>query len=816
MKKIHSLRYILLSSAAAVLCVMPCCPHTAYSDNITALPGQSGTYSLPWYVVPDYNTNTTLSADSGKLIITIKKNANNQPAQIVCRGLNIKEGCTYKVSFTVDSTNEGYFDTWIGSASSQPLWINQQDAGEGSSERIHAEADTEFTVEETFTADSSIPSAEWIFQLGGTEQNSGELLFPDGTVITISNLSLENIDDPSEKYTAPTTEKRSEFLTNQLGFLADAPKNATLLSSSLNPIHFTVTKADDKKNIVMDGNTTVYGDDKDSGDSVHKVDLSSINEKGSYIIRFDGINDDFPFRVTDNKKYVNILKDAVAFFDICNSKISAKDSYICFDEGYGTCYTSNIELSVWTLQNQYEFSKRYGMDSSLFDGISASTGEKIPDILDVSRQELEWMMSMTSTEMNSKGFTYSYAASDNTAPPWEGGNYAEYVFKPKNPTISDTFAFAACSAQASRIWKEYDSSFAAECLKSAKAAYSVALKKYQAEPDTESSKNAADELYWAASELAAADNTKKYLDDISDISVSFKQTDTSWRGLLSAIAYSSDSSVFDTTILKSALINNADTLLKSQLVQGYGLCPMPGRGERKYSHGSNGDILRNSMILSYAFELSGDTKYSTAAVSGLDYILGRNPMGISYITGYGEKAVQNPYHLLWANQIDSKYDKAPSGILVSGPEASPSDTWLNAAGIGNSVNVLKRYADNFDARSVNSSSVMNNAALSWMAGFIADADLDSPATEKNNSETTSTTTSAATETTTSTDPVSESSTTENITSETSSVTTATAHEANNNDDENITKFAIICGASVIGLCTLELLVYKIIKKLRKK
>ena len=222
------------------------------------------------------------------------------------------------------------------------------------------------------------------------------------------------------------------------------------------------------------------------------------------------------------------------------------------------------------------------------------------------------------------------------------------------------------------------------------------------------------------------------------------------------------------------------------------------------------------MILSYAFELSGDTKYSTAAVSGLDYILGRNPMGISYITGYGEKAVQNPYHLLWANQIDSKYDKAPSGILVSGPEASPSDTWLNAAGIGNSVSVLKRYADNFDARSVNSSSVMNNAALSWMAGFIADADLDSPATEKNNSETTSTTTSAATETTTSTDTVSESSTTENVTSETSSVTTATAHEANNNDDENITKFAIICGASVIGLCTLELLVYKIIKKLRKK
>lgn len=56
-------------------------------------------------------------------------------------------------------------------------------------------------------------------------------------------------------------------------------------------------------------------------------------------------------------------------------------------------------------------------------------------------------------------------------------------------------------------------------------------------------------------------------------------------------------------------------------------------------------VLNRAMILTVAFLLTGEKKYKVMAQRQMDYILGENATGYSYVTGIGEKNCQNPHHL---------------------------------------------------------------------------------------------------------------------------------------------------------------------------
>ena len=59
----------------------------------------------------------------------------------------------------------------------------------------------------------------------------------------------------------------------------------------------------------------------------------------------------------------------------------------------------------------------------------------------------------------------------------------------------------------------------------------------------------------------------------------------------------------------------------------------------------------NGIIMALAYDLTGAAKYLSAVIQSMDYLLGRNAMDKSYVTGYGAKPLQNPHHRFWANQI---------------------------------------------------------------------------------------------------------------------------------------------------------------------
>ena len=141
-----------------------------------------------------------------------------------------------------------------------------------------------------------------------------------------------------------------------------------------------------------------------------------------------------------------------------------------------------------------------------------------------------------------------------------------------------------------------------------------------------------------------------------------------------------------------------------------------------YVWGSNSFVADNAVILAAAYDLTGEQNYLNGVISAMDYLLGRNPMDVSYITGYGSHAVQYPHHRYWAHQISEEYPMAPAGVLVGGPNSGMQDPWVQGSGWKKGeIAPAKCYLDNIEAWSVNECTINWNAPLAWLTAFVCDA-----------------------------------------------------------------------------------------------
>jgi endoglucanase len=80
--------------------------------------------------------------------------------------------------------------------------------------------------------------------------------------------------------------------------------------------------------------------------------------------------------------------------------------------------------------------------------------------------------------------------------------------------------------------------------------------------------------------------------------------------------------------------------------------------------GSNAVALNQAMMLIQAYRLTQRRDYLDAAQSALDYTLGRNPLGTSFVTGFGTVSPQHPHHR--PSVADGVAAPVP-GWLVGGP-----------------------------------------------------------------------------------------------------------------------------------------------------
>ncbi len=302
------------------------------------------------------------------------------------------------------------------------------------------------------------------------------------------------------------------------------------------------------------------------------------------------------------------------------------------------------------------------------------------------------------------------------------------------PTTAATLNFAAVAAQSYRIWKDIDRAFANECLAAAKAAWKAALRNPEvyrygeysdghkfpvrginngggayADIDTNDAKAwAASELYLAVSDLGVPDSSEAqtYLTAIDTLGKSYFNVIThayaeslSWKhntnmGVMSFIVNGRDAefsaklaaaniSMVDQNgkSISSPLTSLrawADTMITKNINRDKSPFGVPHVINQPFNWASNADIANTGGMLAFLAKHSPSFSYMPNARRVASYLLGHNPLGKSYVTGYGSNPPRNPHHRFWAKHKDIAYPSAPPGMLVGGPNGKWEGSVISA------------------------------------------------------------------------------------------------------------------------------------------
>ncbi len=165
-----------------------------------------------------------------------------------------------------------------------------------------------------------------------------------------------------------------------------------------------------------------------------------------------------------------------------------------------------------------------------------------------------------------------------------------------------------------------------------------------------------------------------------------------------------------------------------------------------YEWGSNSMVVNNALVMGLAYDIDKEIQYINGVSTAMDYLMGRNPLEQSYVTGYGENMLENPHHRWWSYQLDNTFPSAPKGVLSGGPNSQMQDPMVQGKGYkAGEVAPMLCFLDNVEAWSVNECTINWNSPLVWIASFLEDE-----APNVDGSATTSKTTTSGDQTTTTT------------------------------------------------------------------
>jgi endoglucanase len=184
----------------------------------------------------------------------------------------------------------------------------------------------------------------------------------------------------------------------------------------------------------------------------------------------------------------------------------------------------------------------------------------------------------------------------------------------------------------------------------------------------------ADEWFWAACELYATTRNEKYWPAVEQYlppSLSIP----SWNNvhilgvytlLRTKVVFPKQAGITQQHI-RQQLMTFADNLTRSGDA-AYGT--IMGQGRRDFIWGSNSVALNQSIVLINAYLVGGEKRYLSYALQNLDYVMGRNATGYSFVTGIGSKSPMHPHHR--PSVADGIAEPVP-GLLAGGPNPGQQD-----------------------------------------------------------------------------------------------------------------------------------------------
>jgi len=489
-----------------------------------------------------------------------------------------------------------------------------------------------------------------------------------------------------------------------------------------------------------------------SQDSARWVDLSALHDTGTYALMIPGSSRTTALRIT-NAPETELTNGALRFFYFQRAslellpefagkwarKLGHPDTLVYlhpstgdsgtissprgwYDAGDYGKYMVNSGITVYTLLELYQDAPAKFAQRTLNIPESANN---VPDLLDEIRWNLDWMLTMQAKDggvyhkLTTLRFSGDIMPSADSAQRFAIGK-----------TSTATFDFAAAMAKASVVYKPYDLIFSTRCLAAAFRAYQWGIAnpdvKYQ-QPDDVSTgqygdQNTQDERFWASVELYIATQGRNP-DYLRNAESSQQRIQTPSWSTVQALGYfsaASNAKLFGSlgTRALEEVQGLAEQLRENANGNPYGIT----LSYDDHIWGSNAVLANQSMVLLVANRLHPDSSLVRIAHNNLDYLLGMNPLAMSYVTGFGTKNPLHPHHR--PSQADTVLAPIPA-MLVGGPHDGGQD--VKAPGSDDPWKCpeyrvkdapARCYLDNRCSYATNEVAINWNAPLVYLTGML--------------------------------------------------------------------------------------------------
>lgn len=380
-----------------------------------------------------------------------------------------------------------------------------------------------------------------------------------------------------------------------------------------------------------------------------------------------------------------------------------------YDAGDYGRYIVNSGITTYTLLALYEHYPEYF--KTLKWNIPAEG--ILPDILAEIKYNLDWMLTMQDTDggvfhkMTSLGFPGDVMPAKDTDPIYVIGKGS-----------AATLDFAAVMATAARVYQPYDAAFASTCLEAAKKAYAWGQqnpnKAFRNPGDVSTGEygdgSLGDEMNFASAELFVTTGDASYGNAKASGNV------PNWGDVGGLATY--DMAIHSTEFgagaaaAKDSLLKVADDFVGRSEI-GFGVV----MNKADFVWGSNAVAANQGVWLLHAYYLTGEEKYYKAARKVLDYLLGKNPLNMSFLTGFGTKSPKKPHHR--PSTSDGVAAPVP-GMLVGGPQPGGEDIGSESWECRDyrTGSAATSYVDNNCSYASNEVAINWNAPMAYLAGAI--------------------------------------------------------------------------------------------------
>ena len=509
---------------------------------------------------------------------------------------------------------------------------------------------------------------------------------------------------------------------NQVGYLPGRPMQATLVTDTEHPLTFTVRGPGGAS--VWSGRSTPWPTrpEPTSGLTVHVLDFTTAGVHGPDVwVEVDG-HRSHPFAVGTDA-YGRLAQDALGVFRLLRSGAPLRDDV---PAGYARPAghaghppnRGDTAVSAWTgpdaerLYPDWRCPETFDVSGGWYDagdyGKYVTSGSiaiwQLLSTLDLlstrptawstglaktireeCRWQLDWLLRMQVPDgapLAGMAFHRVHGAEWSPVPGWAHEDPTERVLH--RPSTPATLQLAAAAGHGARHFRGTDPAYARRLLAAARTAYAAAARHPElGAPDDHArfgggpygDDDSTDDHYWAAAELWLVTGEETYLEDM-------RASPMHTADVLDLAGFDFDrvagparldlalhgTHLPDHDHVRDGVMDAADRLLTLQAAQPWGQPYAPSEG---WDWGSNGRILNNLVVLVVAHLLTGNRGYTNGVATGMDYLLGRNGLGQSYITGYGTDYSRHQRTRQFGHDLDPAFPRPPPGALAGGANSRP-------------------------------------------------------------------------------------------------------------------------------------------------